>query len=491
MMIPPLAALKTSSPQFLAGVGEQDITPPLGVAMTGYAGRPGPADRVLDRLAVRALALCGPEGEPLVLTGADLLGISPSMVEAIRRELWPLFPPERLLLNHSHTHAAPAAARLRGLGEPDPAYCRRVVAATAEAARQALAGLRPAHVAFGAAPTAIGVNRRASKDGQVRMGINPDGPNDPTVYVLRVEDASRRPLACWFSHAAHPIILDHRNTGLSAEWPGIAAAALAEALGCPAVFAQGCGGDINPVRRGDYAVVRSVGEELAGAALAAWERAEPVGSVRTADAVAGAITTVRLPQRRPTPEEAEIGQRAAETAAVEIGWGQGAIPAEEVHLHEQVARAMLEWSHAYSLAAREEGTASVPMDVQALRIGDVIIAATGAETFIEIGKQIQLRSPFRHTVALGYSNGCLGYLPTAAEFARGGYEVEKAYKYYGTLPLTPACEGLTLEAAEWVIRQTLPRENAGKSVHLPRSPFPPAARREDTARDDCPSSPVL
>jgi len=62
--------------------------------------------------------------------------------------------------------------------------------------------------------------------------------------------------------------------------------------------------------------------------------------------------------------------------------------------------------------------------------------------FVRIGQEIARRSPFPHTVALGYSNGLLGYVPTADAYALGGYEVNDAYRYFGTLMIAPESEAL-------------------------------------------------
>jgi neutral ceramidase len=63
----------------------------------------------------------------------------------------------------------------------------------------------------------------------------------------------------------------------------------------------------------------------------------------------------------------------------------------------------------------------------ALRLGDSIgmITAPG-EIFTEIGQSIVARSPFRHTLFAGYANGTIGYVPTRAAYAEGGYEVTHA-----------------------------------------------------------------
>lgn len=434
---------------WLAGAAEIDITPPLGLEMTGYAGRPSPADRVLDPLHARALAVSTRGGKPMVLTGGDLLGITARMVRDIRMAVADVVPAERLLLNHSHTHAGPNTGQLRAMGRYETAYLDRVVAGTAAAVRQAVRAMEPASLAFGAAETRIGLNRRELREGRIVLGEYPAGAYDNRVSVLRVDDSAGRPLACWFSHGTHPVVMDNQNTGISAEWPGAAAADLKRVLGCPAVFAQGCCGDINPVRRGDHSVVRSVGRELAGSALIAWERAVPL----EAGVVAAALETVRLPLRVPSISEAEAAFAEVEPRcnaivdqSVAEGWDE-----REKRRRGFPALGLLEWGYDYLYAARTGAAPPVEMDVQAIRLGDLALVGTAAETFTEIGLEIERRSPFARTVALGYTNGCFGYLPTAAAFPRGGYEVDTAFKYYGTFMVTPECEALTLEAAERVL----------------------------------------
>src|SRR5205823_5558437 len=60
--------------------------------------------------------------------------------------------------------------------------------------------------------------------------------------------------------------------------------------------------------------------------------------------------------------------------------------------------------------------------VQALRIGDVGIVGWPGETFTELGLELKARSPAPTTLALGYTNDLVGYLPTAEEYPYGGYE---------------------------------------------------------------------
>ena len=66
------------------------------------------------------------------------------------------------------------------------------------------------------------------------------------------------------------------------------------------------------------------------------------------------------------------------------------------------------------------------LELQAFRAGDCAILAHAAETFNEVGQVIKEGSPIPHTVFTGYTNGCIGYIPTAQAHVEGGYEVEEA-----------------------------------------------------------------
>ncbi len=437
--------------EWLAGTAEWDITPPLGVAMSGYAGRPGAADHVLDPLFARALALSD-GGPPLVLTGSDLLALPDRFIAEIRAAVADVVPPERLLLNHSHTHAGPTTARLRCMGAEDPQYMAMLVRVTAGAVRQAVRGMRPARLAYGTSDTAIGLNRRQQRLGRLAPGEA--GTYDPRVHVLRVEGEGGEPLACWFSHGVHPVVMERDNTGLSAEWPGAAARTLRDVLGCPAIFAQGCCGDINPARRGGPVVMRSVGRELAGAALAAWERAEPVDG----GPLHGVLERVRLPLSRPTVAEAQaaLEDARARVRGVEAEASALRLSPQEAERRLEIPRQMLDWAEAFRAEAESAAPAFEEMDVQALRVGDLVLVALAAEAFTETGLALRRRSPSARTVALGYSNGCFGYLPTAHAYPDGGYEVEAAYKFYGTLMVAPESEAVAVEAGERLMRRIAP-----------------------------------
>jgi hypothetical protein len=67
-------------------------------------------------------------------------------------------------------------------------------------------------------------------------------------------------------------------------------------------------------------------------------------------------------------------------------------------------------------------------------LSDTVLWAAPVELFCEISMDMRLRSPFPHTLFVGYTNGWFGYLPTAQAFGEGGYEPQ-------TSPFTAAAEG--------------------------------------------------
>ncbi len=63
-------------------------------------------------------------------------------------------------------------------------------------------------------------------------------------------------------------------------------------------------------------------------------------------------------------------------------------------------------------------------------VGDSILVGANAEVFSEFTDWLRQRTG-RKICLIGYANGDIGYLPTRAACAEGGYEVEVAPLFYG------------------------------------------------------------
>jgi neutral ceramidase len=99
---------------------------------------------------------------------------------------------------------------------------------------------------------------------------------------------------------------------------------------------------------------------------------------------------------------------------------------------DKVAQAMLAWAEE-SLAQLESNRLphSVPAEVQVIRLGDIALVGVPGELFVELGLAIKRDSRLDYTFICGFANGNVGYIPTRYAYARGGYEINAAFKYYG------------------------------------------------------------
>ena len=114
-----------------------------------------------------------------------------------------------------------------------------------------------------------------------------------------------------------------------------------------------------------------------------------------------------------------------------------------------MAQRLYDWA---SLVARTVtlggGRVTRNLEFWAMRLNNIGIVAVSGEPFAELSLEVKRRSPLAHTFFLGYSNGCIGYLPTPEAFAEGGMEVEESIRNY-LLPaaLTPAWGPAIVETA--------------------------------------------
>ncbi len=434
-----------------AGAAETNITPPPGVWMGGYAGRLTGAIGVLDELYARALALDDGKAR-LVLLTADLIGFPPALVQEVRDGIARAVgtTPHAILLHATHTHNGPHIGTFRAMGEVDGPYNSVLVRKLIGVAVQAFASLQPAHLTYGESAAQIGVNRRVTDaEGRTSIGNNYSGPVAPTVQAVCVNGADGRMFAMLFSHACHPTTLPREERRLSADWPGAAVAALktrfaqeaAESGFAPnalPLFFQGCCGDINPLRRGDYAAVLHNGQQIAQAAHTARWNAHG----RLDDTLTAAEITVELPLLPPpSVQECErliktAGQRLSREEAE--GSDAGTLRTTQAHLA---------WANdALALALRPGPSLTQSFTLQRLTLGGVHLLGFPAEMFVQY--QLDFASSASASLlTLGHTNGCWNYLPTADEYARGGYEIEGAFLYYGTQMFAPESDALVREAA--------------------------------------------
>ncbi|NQT17498.1 MAG: sulfatase-like hydrolase/transferase, partial [Planctomycetes bacterium] len=113
-------------------------------------------------------------------------------------------------------------------------------------AREALAARRPGRLAWAQGRVGFAANRRRMKDGKwAGFGVNPDGPVDHDLPLLRVTDPDGGLRAVLVNYACHATAV--RSYGVHGDWPGSAQLAIeSNHPGAIAMVAAGCGADANP-----------------------------------------------------------------------------------------------------------------------------------------------------------------------------------------------------------------------------------------------------
>ncbi len=419
------------------GAATADITPPVGIAMGGYWGRRSGATHIRDRLMAKAL-VCGQGASRVALVAVDLVGLDADVVRVIREKIGRATDIEgaAIMICASHTHAGPLTFPFRGMGRIDSGYLEQVVDAVVEVVVGAAADSRPGRLYYARPQVQIGINRREPHPQGTRIGQNPAGPVVPYAHVLRFVAADGTG-ATIFNHACHPVVLGYDNLQISSDFAGVAARYIEAQTGDQALFVNGACGDVNPrITNGSFADVESLGQELGRAVLEGRAAAVPV----EVSALRWAHERLDLPLRPLPPRwRAEVEKfkwhlrarlaRGSEVSKAQLEW----------------AVAMRKWVQAGAECARVQS-----FEMQALALGELVLLGMEGELFARC--QLDLEAAHEPAVLCGFANGCIGYVPTADEYARGGYEIDLAYKFYPSVQMiAPASESLIRQRAAALI----------------------------------------
>jgi hypothetical protein len=224
-----------------------------------------------------------------------------------------------------------------------------------------------------------------------------------------------------------------------------------EAQGNHCLFLQGFCGDVDPFRNkvrwgaGTERDIDAYGAHLAARLFASDAGAQPIPELL----VGAAEERVSVPVEPLDPERVESlvnrMRHAFRTAEPE-----------------KVERFVAEWRAEAELAlpALRKRPYLDGVPVQVLALGPVSLAALPGEVFCELGLKLRARAPGLYP--LGYSNGNIGYIPTASAYERSeDYACTYAPRFYGVAAFEPGIESVIVEAA----RRVVGRAGAGTKAH--------------------------
>jgi neutral ceramidase len=376
-----------------AGVAKLDITPPPDTPVIGH---PRKTSGVRD--PIRAGILLLDDGKTRVAIATfDLIGATDALVRTVREAVSAKagVPRENILVAASHNHSGPDF-------EKQEAWAKQVAGKIATAAAEAASDMRPVTVGYGEDTIGFGINRRKVINGRAVVRLNPAGPNDRRVKVLRFDDGrSLTPMAVLMHAVCHPCFFTWGDNAtppypegfpkMSADFPGEAQSFVEKAYDgqTRALFLQGCAGDIrpnlpgDPYRCADEADIQWAGRDLGGATVRALARS----MIREERSKRPAVYKLRCVSERVT------------------------LPGKD---------------------------GPVEAELMAMKIGPYLLLTMPGEPMVEYGFKVEGSIADRAVpIVIGYANGNIGYIATEEAHKYGGYEPTQSH-------LQPTAEAVIL-----------------------------------------------
>ena len=394
VLIVTLSLLSTSGlADINAGSACIDITPPVGVWLSGYAHRKKPSDAVEDRLFSKAIVLDDTQTK-IAIVSTDLLWVPLEITRAIRKEVNTKtgIAEDNILICATHTHFGPKVDR-PDANWPDSAdskisssYLKTLKEGVVTSICRANDNLQPARVgATKGHITEIVYNRRTKRtDGTVAMTFRLPPPEegltfgevDPEVPILKVESQQGELIGAVVNFACHPVsgAKDVETFySISADYPGVTTQSIEKIEGGTCLFALGTAGNMNPRRLNRKHPRSEIGKALAGEVL------RRIQTVSTSDDIKlkALLKDVTFPLKKTDDSEDK------QTLSTEI---------------------------------------------QLLAMGDTYILGLPGEVLVEIGLEIKAKAGVENLLIISLANDTIGYVCPKEAYKQGGYEPTNATK---------------------------------------------------------------
>ncbi len=389
------------------GTGSIDITPPRGLDIAGGLWA-APSLGVRDPLHARALVLDDGATRAALVT-LDVIGLERDTVLRARELIAGAvgIPGEHVLIACSHTHQGPATLRYAATSWPQ-AYMEELPRRIADVVATAAGTMAPAEWAYAQAEQGTLAHYRRAKlrNGRVRNTwlllpddpvVGPAGDIDPRLPLLAFRTGDRLQ-ALFANFACHATCAGDGRW--SANYPGYFAASLAERLGLASsriFYTSGAAANTNPL----VADAAEFGTQLAAVVPPALLSVQ----WRTGAHLRIRERAISLPARRIDRFPFDLIAEAYQPKFSQLNFG----------------RVVKYYADEY-VKLVERGPVPTQTALQLVALDDVALLAIPGELFVELGREIQGRSPFAHTIVVTMANDWVGYIPHRAAFEEGGYE---------------------------------------------------------------------
>ena len=411
----------------------------------------------------------------VIILDFDLCSMSEEIDEMVRDAVVSTvdISKENIRICLSHTHAGPPYGKdnLNGAGwitegvELINPYYDSFPEKISNVIKEAVSSAINCNISYGKGMSDININRRPSDEkGNLFTGRNWDGPVDHSVDVIGFDDENGNVVSTIVGYACHPHILGPENRLISPDYPGHLRKTVEDIVGGSCLFFQGYAGNQGPVHTfvGEVEVARKAGKILGLEAskvrmsIDPFERKEKLVEIIPAGADLGMYEDV--PVNKPN-EEIEVRNKYVDLPSLDFpSYEEASKNYENALLDLKKARkignqdeikkkvsAVKRANFTRELTEISKG-GKVNIWIQTIKIGDIIFQGLPLEPFMEFSHKIKSLNPDKKIFWSGYTNGWLGYLPTARAYEEGGYETRNT-------PLSPESEQLILDICDSEIKK--------------------------------------
>lgn len=418
--------------------GQADITPVEPVLLAGYANRRGMSEKIHRRLTTRCLVIKQDKNISCLVVN-DLMDVDPEIIRSLQKEISQKtgISEDSVLIATIHSHSTPETEY--GKCNANDRYTDFLKKQVIENTCSVLIdneSYREGLLYYGKSECDINIARKDIKPDDGRMAYrvgDPDGLKDREVMVLQLTDKTGGRKVTIFNYACHPVTLGYGSNYVSTDFPGRAREVVEEQHGGMAIFLNGATGDLNP-RETDHTeptVTDREGEKLGKAVISArlkMQEGEPV--------LKQTAKTILIPFRDQVITKEHIAaevQRKLSDVTEFYTWNE-----------------MLDrWKDKiYEKIDRGEIVSSLPLKINAMSIGNVILFFAQGELFVKYQLALKNAFPDKHLICCAYVHGTGAYIPTGEAFKNKSYEADQAYIYEMLpSPLSPGIEKIYLDEA--------------------------------------------
>ena len=417
------------------GVSKADITPDHGIQLAGDIGRNRACNNIRDRLFARVFIFRSGETFAALVCG-DLNRIRHASALEFRRSIG-IIPAENIIFHCSQSHSAPCVGPFlmdRGHRIPEkffwihgysPEYDAFVFKALRKAFREALKKMEPVTVSYGRTTDGrCSFNRRfrmrdgtsrthpATGDPEILFG---EGIIDPEVSIALFRNSKKEVVGGLSHFTCHPTH-GYPNRYVSADWPGLWSEFLSQKTGRTIGCLNGFCGNIAPVNPLDPEFDKS-------------KNLEKMLGFLSADSETILKEMKELPALPFTISSKTLSIPWKKTSRKDLADAETFLHSHPSPTFLDSEKTRIDWTWVLAVRTLDkawsmEREPSCPVEIQRLRIGNLIIIAWPGEPFVEAQLELKKRLyPFVVICAHECNGRDIGYIPTRTAIRNGGYEV--------------------------------------------------------------------